>query len=92
MPRLTFKEMVLEAVKVMTIEDRRRKTSRQIIEKFVFEVYTDVEKTAANRARIIRALLALVESGEVTRRTGRGANGSFCAGPVSKTTAKKGSK
>ena len=81
----SFKEMILKAV--LALCGGRQKASFQSIQKYIFANNLTVEDNAANRAHIKRALARLAESGEVTRKTGTGASGSFRPG-----TAAKGEK
>ena len=78
----SFKEMILNAV--VALCGGRQKASRQMIEKYIFANNLTVEDNASNRTHIKKALARLAESGEVTRKSGTGASGSFRPGKVEK--------
>ena len=78
----SFKEMILNAV--VALCGGRQKASRQMIQKYIFANNLTVEDNASNRTHIKKALARLAESGEVTRKSGTGASGSFRPGKVEK--------
>ena len=86
----SFKEMILNAV--VALCGGRQKASRQMIQKYIFANNLTVEDNASNRTHIKKALARLAESGEVTRKSGTGASGSFRPGKVVKKVAAKPKK